>query len=200
MAHKRCFWLYLLILVFLAGCGGQNLFVLLPDPDGTVGQIAIANQFGEQLITEAGQAVKVTSAKKAPAKPFKIDSKKIAQIFGTALEAQPKVPERFLLYFESGTTKLKAESEKLLPEIIAAIKRRKSTDTSIVGHSDTVGSQELNYRLSKQRAIEVAKEIISKDVNAEILEITSHGEENPLVKTANEVPEPRNRRVEVTVR
>jgi outer membrane protein OmpA-like peptidoglycan-associated protein len=42
--------------------------------------------------------------------------------------------------------------------------------------------------------------LLQEGIAPALLEVTSHGEANPLVPTADEVPEPRNRRVEVMVR
>ena len=39
-----------------------------------------------------------------------------------------------------------------------------------------------------------------KGIDPSVLDITSHGKDNPLVPTGDQVPEPRNRRVEITVR
>ena len=51
-----------------------------------------------------------------------------------------------------------------------------------------------------RRAQAVAALLTKEGIDPSILEITSHGKDNPLVPTADQVFEPRNRRVEVTVR
>jgi outer membrane protein OmpA-like peptidoglycan-associated protein len=63
-----------------------------------------------------------------------------------------------------------------------------------------VGDKSYNYRLSLMRAKTVAALLVAKGLDPSILEITSHGKDNPLVPTGDQVFEPRNRRVEVTVR
>jgi outer membrane protein OmpA-like peptidoglycan-associated protein len=63
-----------------------------------------------------------------------------------------------------------------------------------------VGDKSYNYRLSLMRAKAVAALLVAKGLDPSILEITSHGKDNPLVPTGDQVFEPRNRRVEVTVR
>ena len=89
---------------------------------------------------------------------------------------------------------------KLIPKVFDAIKYRKTTDISVVGHADRAGSVVYNRQLSLQRAQRVANLLIAEGVNAKIIHVTSHGEENPLIPTADGVHEPRNRRVEITVR
>jgi outer membrane protein OmpA-like peptidoglycan-associated protein len=58
----------------------------------------------------------------------------------------------------------------------------------------------VNEALSLKRAQAVADLIQSKGLRVEELTVESHGERNLLVPTPDETPEPRNRRVEVTIR
>ena len=60
--------------------------------------------------------------------------------------------------------------------------------------------RDVNVRISRERANEVAKLLTSMGVVAESLEVASHGMELPLINTPEGVPEPRNRRVELVVR
>jgi outer membrane protein OmpA-like peptidoglycan-associated protein len=178
----------------------KNLFVLMPDPDGRVGEIVVANKGGSQIVAKPRHATEVEDANVAPTAPFLLEESKIAEIFGAALAAQPDPPARYLLYFKTGSTDLTEESEKLLVEILETIEARRSTDISVVGHTDRVGSRQLNFRLGMDRADRIKKILVSKGVDSSIVEVDSHGEDSPLIKTEDEVPEPRNRRVEVTVR
>jgi len=200
----RRYWLRALCLLALlssAGCGGnQNLVVLLPDADGAVGRVEVSTPKGSQVLDQAQQATKVTSAGKAPVKPYVVTQKEVDRVFGRALAAQPEPPVKFLLYFKSDSTDLVEESRQLLPRIFDTIKRRRSMDTSVVGHSDTFGNKDYNLRLSRRRAEAVSQLLFEAGVDRDSLEITSHGEENPLVPTGDNVREPKNRRVEVTVR
>jgi len=190
------FWM-----VFSISCASnQNFFVLLPDPDGQVGQIAVSNQGGTQVLKEARQAVRVKSLDKSPEPPFLMGEKQVKELFGEALSAQPDPPLKFMLYFKRGTWDLTEESEKILPEIFKAVKARHSTDITITGHTDRVGPREMNFLIALDRAKVIKHLLIDQGVKPDVVEITSHGEDNPLIKTENEVPEPRNRRAEVTVR
>jgi len=190
------------LLFFLNSCAARqkNLFVLLADPDGKVGQIIVTNQGGSQVVAKPMHATEVKDAKAPPTEPFPMEKSEIDKIFGAALAAQPDPPAHYNLYFRTGSTDLIADSEKLLPEILAMIEARKSTDISVVGHTDRVGTTQQNYRLGLDRAGGVRQILVSKGVDPSIIEVDSHGEDNPLIKTEDEVPEPRNRRVEVTVR
>jgi len=84
--------------------------------------------------------------------------------------------------------------------VFVTIRDRAPVDISVVGHTDTVGKDDYNSVLSLKRARAVASILRGKGVDPSVLDITSHGKRNPLVPTGDQVPEPRNRRVEITVR
>lgn len=191
-----------LILLFLQSCcpASKNLFVLMPDPDGTTGIITVTNQGGTQILDKPRQVTTVIDLKTPPASPQPIDEKEISRIFGAALSAQPPLPVTFILNFKTGTADLMEDSVKIIPEIIAAISQRNSSDISVVGHSDTVGSKQTNYQISLNRALRLRDILVSMGVDRQVISTESHGEDNPLVNTGDEVEEVRNRRVEVTVR
>jgi len=194
--------LILIVLVSsIIGCASErNLIVLLPDNDGHVGQVVVSNSGGSQTLSEASQGTYIDNANKEPRAPSQIEEKKINQIFGAALAAEPQPPARYLLYFKSDSINLTSESKAVMPTIHSIIQERDSSDISVVGHTDTLGAKEYNIRLSKQRASAIAKLLTRMGVDPESLEVTSHGEGNPLIQTADNVSERRNRRVEVTVR
>ena len=191
----------LMLFLLVSGCAPKkNLFVLMPDPDGKTGQLEVTNQGGTQLVDKPGNVTEVKDAVTKPTPPQPMDEKEIARIFGAALSAQPATPVIFILNFKSGSAELTEESTKIIPEIFAAISERKSSDISVVGHSDTVGAKQLNYKISLNRAQRVKDILVSMGVDPRAIETESHGKDNPLIKTPDEVAEPRNRRVEVTVR
>jgi len=93
-----------------------------------------------------------------------------------------------------------ADSLKVLPDVLEAVRARKSTNIIVSGHTDSVGSDEFDRKLSLRRARAVANILVARGVNRENIEVTYHGKKNPLIPTPDGVPEPRNRRVEITVR
>lgn len=184
----------------MGGCAAKNTFVLLPDPDGRVGEITVSTQEGSQVVTRADHAVTVSSAEEPPQKPRKMDPGIIQEKFGSVLKAEPEPPVTFSLYFISGTDQLTAKSQERIPDILSTISKRKSKDISVTGHTDRVGAEDLNYRLSRNRANTIRDLLINEGVPSDTLFTEAHGENNPLVPTEDEIPEPRNRRVDVTIR
>jgi len=178
----------------------KTTFILLPDEDGTVGRIVVSNDAGEQEISEAGYEVGVSSAQNAPTEPREAEQAEIDEVFGPVQNAFPKTPKHFQLYFEFESTILTAESKVQIPEIIATIDPHQAVEVGVVGHSDTSGEESYNLSLSERRANAIVKLLISKGVNEELIYSRFDGENNPIVPTADNVKELKNRRVEITIR
>jgi two-component system sensor histidine kinase/response regulator len=77
---------------------------------------------------------------------------------------------------------------------------RPAADVSITGHTDTVGKAELNEAIALKRAQAISDLLKQNGMQPFALTVGSHGKRNLLVPTPDETPEPRNRRVEVSVR
>jgi outer membrane protein OmpA-like peptidoglycan-associated protein len=73
-------------------------------------------------------------------------------------------------------------------------------DVVVVGHTDTMGTLAANAELGMRRATMVRNMLIDAGLDATTIEVTSHGEGDLLVRTPDETPEPRNRRVEISVK
>jgi outer membrane protein OmpA-like peptidoglycan-associated protein len=124
----------------------------------------------------------------------------VRAVFGAALDAQPPRPVSFTVFFVFGTDEPTPESRQLFVRISAEIAARPAAEVVVVGHTDRVGSEEQNDALSRQRAERVARLLQEAGIAGDRLRLAGRGEREPLVATEDEVPEPRNRRVEVTVR
>ena len=70
----------------------------------------------------------------------------------------------------------------------------------VIGHTDRVGKLEANDSLSVQRAESVKKLLLAAGIAAGSMEVSGRGEREPLVPTADEIAEERNRRVEINIR
>ena len=175
----------------------KSYVVLLTSPDGSTGKVIVRGDKGEQVIDQANAGVPLDGS--TPQAPVAAD--KIKQDFESAIAARPLLPERFLLYFENAGVGLTRESQALLPRIIESVAKRPGVDISIIGHTDTAGRAELNDELAKRRAEAVARLIRDQGLRSDVaLTVESHGERNLLIQTADEVSEPRNRRVEISIR
>jgi outer membrane protein OmpA-like peptidoglycan-associated protein len=199
-----------LVILLASGCRHRptpappppsSTIILLPNDDGSSsGSLTVSNAGGTQQLTDAYSSVKVSRANTAPSAPVRVDPSEVQRLFGETLALMPAAEARFNLYFESGGTVLTAESAAELPRIIEAYRARRSTDVTIIGHTDTVGESQTNYQLGLQRAGQISQDLQAQGVKGSDIFIESHGESDLLVPTPDKVEEPRNRRVEVIVR
>lgn len=170
--------------------------VLLQSPDGSTGQIVVTGTKGSQVVNQAKTGVALDGA--SAAQP--VTEEMLKRDFGDAMSARPLLPKRFLLYFDTGGTRLTADSMALIPKIIAESTQWPAVDISVIGHTDTVGKPDLNERLALARAQSVAELLSNRGLKPHALSVESHGERNLLIQTPDETAEPRNRRVEISLR
>jgi outer membrane protein OmpA-like peptidoglycan-associated protein len=197
----------LIFLCLLSGCGAhrakRDLIILLPDQNGKGGVITVTTQGGSQVLDKPGYAIEVEDLNKPPVAPQPVEEKKVNDVFAPALSALPDRTSRFILfilYFEHNTTKLTHESNDLLSGVQKTIKSRNSNEVYVVGHTDLVGTDAYNASLSSRRANYVRDLLVSSGIKPKTLFVSSYGKARPMVPTKDQVPEPRNRRVEVFVR
>ena len=204
------------VVMLLAACGGhtkpsspaapspaprQDVIALLPDPETkAIGAAVVLSQTGESVeLTGRHPATRVEAGKK-PQDPFDLSEEEVQNLFGDALAARPPAPREFLLYFRFDSDQLTPESESLLTEILAFVKSRPAPDVTVIGHTDTTGSVEFNINLGRSRATMIRNRLMAVGVDANLMTVASHGKADLLVPTPDETVEPRNRRVEVSVR
>ncbi len=200
MLDNKPFLVLLLAALWLAGCAtSKTTVVLLPDQDNRVGEVEISNEDGTRSINQPGYAVTVTSGK-APQPAVEMPESKINSIFSEALAVEPPPPARYILYFFWDSIDLKPDSRATIKEIITEIEKRASSDIEVIGHTDRSGADEFNMQLSRNRAEKVRALLVAANIVPEAIRVAFHGEGNPLIHTADNVPEPLNRRVEVIVR
>ncbi|MGZ8531151.1 MAG: OmpA family protein [Candidatus Binatia bacterium] len=120
--------------------------------------------------------------------------------FAAALAAQPPKPISFTLYFDTNSTPITTASRAQLDALRAEAARRQAVEVQVTGHTDRVGNAADNDRLSLQRAETMRTMLVQNGIKATFIRAVGRGEREPLVPTADEQPEARNRRVEVLLR
>ena len=189
-----------LLLVLLAGCAGQReTYVILPDGQGKAGVLTVTPKEGQALTLEGAYASAVGKAGSSPV-PAKLTEEEIKAAFAEALSARPDAPVKFTLYFREGSDELTPESKKDFENLLAEVKKRPAPDVIVVGHTDRVGYMQDNDRLALRRAEKMRQELVRLGLPADSVQAAGRGEREPLVPTADEVAEPKNRRVEMLVR
>jgi len=192
---------FLVLVSLLVGCSSKDNYIILDAmPDGSTGAIRIETDTGEAVLNQADTAVYISDRESRPSAPVPITDPEAEAVFDAALQVHPLMPESFLLYFGLDSNRLTPESSSVIPRIVASVQKRQSTDISVIGHTDRTGKDEYNRKLSLDRAKAVIDLLTAANINADSITVSYYGEGDPLVPTADNVPEPRNRRVEVLVR
>lgn len=176
---------------------GAELFAVIPAPDGHVGAIVVHREGESRVVDTAYGAQRIDGESLRPAA---LTREQVQAIFGDTLSALPGQPARFTLYFHEGSDELTPESKAELERVLAELRRRPLPDIAIIGHTDTVGSMRYNDRLSLARAERLREMLVRMGLPAERITAAGRGKREPLVATDDNVPEPRNRRVEIDVR
>jgi outer membrane protein OmpA-like peptidoglycan-associated protein len=119
-------------------------------------------------------------------------------------EVQVKIepPKEFVLenvYFDTGKSTLKPSSNKSLNDLVEVLKLKSSMVIEIQGHTDNVGSDDANIRLSQARAEEVRKYLVSKGIAPARVHAKGYGPTMPIADNADEKGRARNRRTNLKV-
>ena len=111
--------------------------------------------------------------------------------------APAPAPKSYLVFFDFNKSDLTPQAVSIVDTAAANAGPAKVTKLEVTGHTDTVGSDAYNLRLSRRRAESVAAELESKGIPSSEIEIVAKGKRDLLVPTADGVKEPQNRRVQI---
>jgi len=172
--------------------------VLLPGPDGKVGAIAVQED-GRETVLNTPYASARTGVG-GQMEPSQASAEEVRSLFADALSAAPPRPITFVLYFIEATDQFTPESQALVDQVMVAIASRPAPELTVAGHTDTVGTDQYNDALSLRRAERVRDMLIARGIPPSSIRAIGRGKRELRVPTADGVAEPRNRRVEITVR
>lgn len=100
--------------------------------------------------------------------------------------------------FDSAT--LKPEAKYTLDQAVSKVQDNSAVDIRIIGHTDSIGSNEYNQGLSERRAQSVADYMTDNGVDASKLSIEGRGEQEPIADNATKEGRAENRRVDFIVK
>jgi outer membrane protein OmpA-like peptidoglycan-associated protein len=122
-----------------------------------------------------------------------------AAVVQTAPPPPPAAPKNFLVFFNFNKSDLTGDARTIIKSAAAEAANEHTTKLTVTGHTDTVGSDAYNMRLSMRRAVSVQKELIVDGVPEGEIAIFAKGKRDLLVPTADGVKEPQNRRVQIVL-
>ena len=113
-----------------------------------------------------------------------------------ALLVEKKYTMEDALLFDVGKAELRPDAEPALEKLALVLQKNISLHFEIGGHTDNVGDDASNQSLSEQRAQNVYKALISKNINEAQLSWKGYGESKPSLPNNTEAGRQKNRRVE----
>ncbi|MGB4468722.1 MAG: OmpA family protein [Azovibrio sp.] len=195
MKPNKSLWAVLACLG-LSACVSERV-VLLPEPDGKPSALVIRSGGQQQVLDQPYEAVQrqggSLTATTMPAAA-------VQERFGAVLAQMPPRPVSFVLYFLEGSSELTPESRAQFQAVRQELASRPVAEMLIVGHTDTVGDLRGNDVLSLERASAMREALKAEGIDPGAVEVAGRGERELLVKTGDEVAEPRNRRVVIRIR
>ena len=185
--------------LLLGGCATSSL-VLLPDDEGHQGSVAVLEAGGKPAEAVIAQGNSRTKLGEANAAPRPLGEKGLKPEEAALLTTLPPPAKSFTLYFDEGTVTPTVESQSVLTALRAEITSRSGPQVEVTGHTDTVGSEEDNDRLSIQRAEEVLNWLVSQGFDRSLMLASGRGERDLKEPSIDNFSSATNRRVEVIVR
>lgn len=185
-------------LLSLAACAPATRVVLLPQEGVPTAAVEVQSRQGQVTLAQPYAVAEV--APSGSVATAQTDAQQVEKRYGQLLSVQPAAEQRFTLLFMPGGAQLTPESSAELADVLARATERPGGEVIIIGHTDRVGSVESNDTLSLQRAQAVRQLVIDRGFDPNRVEAVGRGEREPVVQTADEVEEPKNRRAEIVVR
>ncbi len=109
----------------------------------------------------------------------------------------PAAPRSYLVFFDFNKSDLTPQATEIVDTAAKNAGPAKVTQLTVTGHTDTVGSDAYNMRLSRRRAESVAAQLEKDGIPSSEIEIVAKGKRDLLVPTGDGVREPQNRRVQI---
>jgi len=193
------------VILALAGCASKPALervservILLPSESGKPSGVVVKTKDdGEVVLNTPYAAVEIRGATMVPRAS---SAEEVERRYKGLLSAQPKTPQPFTMFFVRGTDELTPPSKVAFEEARKEVASWSAAEVVVIGHADRVGHEDFNDTLSRKRAEMIASRLVASGVPADRIEVAARGEREPLIQTADGVPEPRNRRVEIKVR
>ncbi len=183
----------------LGGCASvvSDRVILLPQPDGSPSALEVSAG-GQRLLLDKPYAT--AELRDGALTPLVSTAQAVREAYGGLLAQQPARPRSFTVQFESNANRLTPGADGVLAEMRAALAALPAAEVVIIGHTDRVGPQDANDRLSLARAEAVREMLVAGGLARSAITVAGRGEREPAVATADEVAEARNRRVEIKIR
>ena len=103
------------------------------------------------------------------------------------------------IFFETGSATLKTESYSELNRVLEFMTNNPKVKIELGGHTDNVGSDDANMKLSQNRVNSVLKYLTEKGISADRMVAKGYGESKPIDTNDTDEGRQKNRRVEFII-
>jgi len=185
---------------------------------GIAAKLQLTDENGEVLDTlirvpESGVATVTFSNPKYLGKKYNVklsankhiyQTGKVTDIYGSdTYLLEPIVPKKEWIlknmYFATNKTEILPMSEESLKTLYDFLKENPSVRIKIIGHTDSVGTDQANQKLSEGRAESVKNEMVKRGIKANRIQTEGRGESEPIDTNETEEGRQNNRRVVIQV-
>lgn len=101
--------------------------------------------------------------------------------------------------FDFDKSDLRADSQPVLDEAAETLRENPGIRVSVEGHTDSLGTEPYNLRLSDHRANAVYRYLVASGIAPERMGVVGFGESRPVADNATESGRAQNRRVELRI-
>jgi len=154
---------------------------------------ACKNEFMTSMNTLEGM---VSTA--PPPAPMPEPAQAPAPTIADAVEPMTAEDAMYLVFFDFDKSGVTAGGQSIIDTVAQEAKAQNPKIIRIIGHTDSAGPENYNDKLALQRAEAVKQALSAKGVDASSIQVTSRGEAEPLVQTADNIREPSNRRAQIS--
>jgi outer membrane protein OmpA-like peptidoglycan-associated protein len=136
-----------------------------------------------------------------PMDPGPVDNKGCPRKYSLVAVTKDRIEIKKQIKFATGSAKIVgAESEKILDEVALALKdNAQNKKVRIEGHTDSVGNDSNNLRLSQNRANSVMSALIKRGIDPGRMEAVGFGETKPIASNSTAAGKAENRRTEFNI-
>jgi outer membrane protein OmpA-like peptidoglycan-associated protein len=128
---------------------------------------------------------------------------KPTDVFNTDIPLNPiEAGERIVLkniFFSTGSATLEEQSQSELKKLVEFLEKNPTMKIEVSGHTDDVGADDTNMKLSQQRAESVKTYIVGKGIVADRIQSKGYGKTKPIASNATAEGKQKNRRTEFVV-
>ena len=185
----------------------RNLAAVMPGLDFRMGRMVV-RAGGFKGITDAsadwglGGGVALTLG--TPPKPPPPPPPPAPAVAEAPPPAPPPVMKKKIVlrsvHFDFDKAAIRADAKPILDEAASTLKDEGDVSVVVAGHTDSIGTDQYNLKLSKRRAEAVKQYLVGQGINASRLTVEGFGESQPVASNDTADGRAQNRRVELNVK